>query len=91
MLFLLCIIREEKPTSECTSMPGQKISAAHKEIRVLQIVFSLSGEYTQDLRFVHSTRKFDNIRAKFLRLNHFESNFVFTFIRKLFRPSTQGS
>ena len=46
-------------------MPGQKISAAHKEIRVLQIVFSLSGEYTQDIRFVHSTRKFDNIRANF--------------------------
>ena len=40
---------------ECGSVLGQKKSAAHRRVRVLQIVFSLSGKYTQDLWFVHRT------------------------------------
>ena len=40
---------------ECGSVLGQKKSGAHRRVRVLQIVFSLSGKYTQDLWFVHRT------------------------------------
>ena len=78
-------------TDECTSALGQKKSAAYRRVGVLQIVFWLSGECTHDLRFVHKTRKFQNIRIKFLRLNVFESNFVFTFIRGKFPTHYHGN
>ena len=55
-------------TGECASVLGQKKSAAERRVGVLQIVFLLSGEYTQDLRFVHRTRKLQNIKI-FLCLN----------------------
>ena len=89
---LLRTIRKRKlTTAECASVLSQKKSAAHTEVGVLQTVLSLSGEYTQDLRFVHSTKKFQIIRERLLRLNHFESNFDFTFIRELLQPSRQGN
>ena len=68
-------------TGEFESVLGQKKSAAYRRVGVLQIVLPPSGEYTQDLRCVHRTRKFQNIVTRFLRLNLFKSNFVFTFIR----------
>ena len=37
-------------TGECTSVLGQKKSAAHRRVGALQIVFWLQGEYTQDLK-----------------------------------------
>ena len=37
---------------ECTSVLGQKTSAAHRRVECF-IVFWLSGKYTQDLKFVH--------------------------------------
>ena len=67
-------------TVEYASVLGQKNSPAHRRVGVLQNVFWLSGEYMQDLRFVQRTRSFQNIRTRFLRLNVFECNFVFTFI-----------
>ena len=33
---------------ECVSMLGEKKSAAHRRVGVLQIVFWLTGEYTKD-------------------------------------------
>ena len=68
-------------TGEFASVLGQKKSAAYRRVGVLQIVLSPSGEHTQDSRFAHRTRKFQNIVTRFLRLNLFKSNFVFTFIR----------
>ena len=41
---------------ECASVLCQKKYAAHRMVGMLQIVFWLSGEYTQDLRFVLRTR-----------------------------------
>ena len=67
---------------------GQKNSAAHGRVGAFQILFWLPGEYTQDLRFVNRTRKFQNIRTRFLRMNVFESNFVFIFIREKRRRKT---
>ena len=40
---------------ECASVLGQKKCATHRRVGVLQIVFSLSGKYTQDLWFLHKT------------------------------------
>ena len=51
-------------SGECASVLGQKKkSAAHRSVGVLQIIFCLSGEYSQDLRFAHRARKFQNIRT----------------------------
>ena len=47
-------------TGECTSAMGQKKSAVHRKVGVLQIVF----------RFVHRARKVQSIRTRFLCLNH---------------------
>ena len=77
-------------TCECASVLGQKKSAAHRRVGVLQTVFWLSGKYIQDLRFAHRTRKFQNIRTRFLPLNLFESNFLFTFIRGKFPTHRHG-
>ena len=44
-------------TGECVPVLGQKKSAAHRRVGVLQTVFWLSGKYTQDLRFAHSLGK----------------------------------
>ena len=46
---------------ECTSVLGQKKSAAHRRVGVLQIAFWLSGKYMQDLRFLHRMRNFLNL------------------------------
>ena len=35
--------------------------------------------------------KFQNINGRFIRLNHFESSYIFTFIWEFFWPSRQGS
>ena len=75
---------------EFASVLGQKKSAAYGRVGVLQIVLSPSGEYTQDLRFAHRTRKFQNIVTRFLRLNLFKSNFVFTFIWGKFITDRHG-
>ena len=42
---------------ECVPVLGQKKSAAHRRVGVLQTVFWLSGKYMQDLRFAHSSGK----------------------------------
>ena len=74
---------------ECASVLGQKKSAAHRRVRVFQVVFPLSGKYTQDLWFVHRTiyifiylflNSFILIRKRFF-LSHIYRN-------RLFRPLT---
>ena len=42
---------------ECTPVLGQKKSAAHRTVGMLQITFWLSDEYTRDLRFARSFAK----------------------------------
>ena len=55
---------------ECTSVLGQKRSAAHRQTGALQTVFWLLGEYMGDLRFVIRTRNFQNTRRRFLNVKY---------------------
>ena len=60
----------------CAFVLGHKKPAAHRRVGVLQIVFWLSGQYTQDLSFVHSMRKFQILCTWTLdiEISHTEGN-----------------
>ena len=87
--------------SECASVLGQKKSAAHRRVGVLQIVFSFSGKYTHDLWFVHRMIHIFIHLFTYLFIYLFVCLFIISFIlirkrfflshisrNKLFRPLT---
>ena len=73
---------------ECASVLGQKKSAAHRRVGVLQIVSSLSGKCTQDLWFVHKTiYLFNYLFIIYLFVYLFIYVFILFFSEKGFFPS----